>query len=76
MRLVTAPDKALYYDEIVIMVGQGNFVATLSLANWNDGKSSHDYAQVDLFRIENGKVVEHCDNAEPVPESDVNSGKF
>ena len=75
-RLATAPNRPLNYDEIVLMVGQGNFVATLCRANWNDGKINQDYAQVDLFRIENGKVVEHWDNVEPVPENDVNSGKF
>lgn len=75
-KLASAPNRPLNYEEIVLMVGQGNFVATLSKANWNDGKLNQDYAQVDLFRIENGKVVEHWDNAEPVPENDVNSGKF
>lgn len=75
-KLVSAPNRPLNYEEIVLMVGQGNFVATLCRANWNDGETKQDYAQVDLFRIENGKVVEHWDNAEPVPENDVNSGKF
>lgn len=70
------PNRPLNYEEIVLMVGQGNFVATLSKANWNDGETNQDYAQVDIFRIENGKVVEHWDNVEPVPENDVNSGKF
>ena len=51
-------------------------MATLCRANWNDGKINQDYAQVDIFRIENGKVVEHWDNVEPVPEENVNSGKF
>ena len=75
-KLATMPNPPLTYQEIVLMVGQGNFVATLSKANWTDENGSQDYAQVDLFRIENGKVVEHWDNVEPVPENDVNSGKF
>jgi len=75
-KLASMPNRPLNYEEIVLMVGQENFVATLSRANWNDGKLNQDYAQVDLFRIENGKVVEHWDNVEPVPEKDVNSGKF
>ena len=58
------------------MVGQGNFVATLSRARWKDDQLDQEYAQVDIFRIENGKVVEHWDNVEPVPENDVNGGKF
>lgn len=74
--LALSPNRPLYYDEIVLMVGKGNFVATLCKANWTDETKSQDYAQVDLFRIENGKVVEHWDNVEKVPEVSVNSGKF
>jgi len=76
LKLASDPNRPLNYEEIVLLVGQGNFVATLCKANWNDGKINQDYAQVDIFRIENGKVVEHWDNVEPVPEKDVNSGKF
>lgn len=76
LKLATAPDRPLNYEEIVLLVGQGNFVATLCRANWNDGEVNQDYAQVDIFRIENGKVVEHWDNVEPIPENDVNGGKF
>lgn len=75
-QLANAPNRRLNYEEIVLMVGQGNFVATLSRANWNDGEMNQDFAQVDLFRIENGRVVEHWDNVEPIPENDVNGGKF
>jgi len=75
-KLASMPNRSLNYEEIVLLVGQGNFVATLSRATWNDGKSNQGYAQVDIFRIENGKVVEHWDNVEPIPENDVNSGKF
>jgi len=73
-QLALAENGPLEYQEIVLMVGQGNFVATLSKATWDGGP----YAQVDLFRIENGLIVEHWDNAEPVPspEETVNSGKF
>jgi predicted SnoaL-like aldol condensation-catalyzing enzyme len=72
--LVLAEDRQLIYNEIFLMVGQGNFVATLCRAEWEGSP----LAQVDLFRLENGLVVEHWDNVEPVPpESEwVNSGKF
>ena len=72
--LATDPDRPLNYDEIVLLLGQGNFVATLCRANWEGAP----YAQADLFRIENGLVVEHWDAAEPIgPEEEwVNSGKF
>ncbi|MEM6845054.1 MAG: hypothetical protein AAF632_22765 [Bacteroidota bacterium] len=75
-KLASTPNRPLNYEEIVLLVGQGNFVATLCKANWNDGTTNQDYAQVDIFRLEDGLVVEHWDNVEPVPENDVNSGKF
>jgi len=75
-QLASMPNPPLIYTELHKVIGQGNFVATLCKANWNDGKLNQDYAQVDLFRIENGKVVEHWDNVEPLPENDVNGGKF
>ncbi|MBX2822955.1 MAG: nuclear transport factor 2 family protein [Rhodothermaceae bacterium] len=72
--LALAEDRPLMYQEIVLLVGKGNFVATLSKATWEGAP----LAQVDIFRIENGKVVEHWDNAEPVPPKEewANSGKF
>jgi len=75
-RLVTAPNRPLYYQEIVLLVGQGNFVATLCKATWTENGKSQDLAQVDIFRVENGKIVEHWDCVEPVPEHSVNNGKF
>ncbi len=72
--LAVDPNRPLNYDEIVLLVGQGNFVATLCSANWNGAP----YAQADLFRIDEGLVVEHWDAAEPIgpKEEWVNSGKF
>ncbi|MEM7092071.1 MAG: nuclear transport factor 2 family protein [Actinomycetota bacterium] len=70
--LASAPDRPLNYDEIVLLVGQGNFVATLCKARWND----EPLAQVDIFRLEDGKVVEHWDNSEPAVDDGINSGKF
>ncbi|MGI9666389.1 MAG: nuclear transport factor 2 family protein [Acidimicrobiia bacterium] len=72
--LAFEPNRPLNYDEIVLLLGQGNFVATLCRANWQGAP----YAQADLFRIEDGRVVEHWDAAEPIgpPEDWVNSGKF
>lgn len=66
------PDRPLWYDEIVLLTGKGNFVSALCKAHFGET----EYAQVDIFRLEEGKVVEHWDNAEPVPENDVNGGKF
>ena len=72
--LALTKDRPLVYEEIVLLVGQGNFVATLCRARWKD----IPYAQADLFRLENGFIVEHWDAAEPIgpPDTWVNSGKF
>lgn len=74
--LVQISDRHLVYNEIVLVVGQGNFVATLCRTTRKEKDSVQEYAQVDLFRIEEGLIVEHWDNMEPVPEENVNSGKF
>ena len=41
-------------------MGAGNFVATLCRAE----SQGEPYAQVGLFRIEDGLIVEHWDNVE------------
>ena len=72
--LALAENKPLVYTDLHLLVGCGNFVATLCRAEWEGSP----LAQVDIFRLENGKVVEHWDNSEPVPPKEewVNSGKF
>ncbi|MEO0944814.1 MAG: nuclear transport factor 2 family protein [Pseudomonadota bacterium] len=72
--LYGASDSPMAYQECFLAVGEGNFVATLNRATW-DG---HDLCQVDLFRVEDGKIIEHWDNSEPVPPKNewANSGKF
>ena len=72
--LLAAPDRKLWYDDIVLLVGRGNFVATLCRVHWGD----QEYAQTDLFRLADGVIVEHWDAAEPVPapEDLANGGKF
>ena len=72
--LAKTGDRPWVYEEMVLLVGQGNFVATLCRARSEDVP----FAQADLFRIEDGFIVEHWDAAEPIgPEAEwVNSGKF
>ncbi len=57
-----------------MLVGSGNFVAALSKAT----REGEDYTQADLFRVEDGLVVEHWDAAEKIKPKEewVNSGKF
>lgn len=73
-QLIFADNCPLVYDSLVLLVGEGNFVAILCEVFW-EGKP---FAQIDLFRLEDGKIVEHWDNAEAlVPDTvRVNVGKF
>ncbi len=58
-------DPALTYDELLLLVGEGNFVATLATARLGDvGRR-----RVDLFRLQHGEIVEHWDNTE-VPDDE------
>ncbi len=69
-----ANGEALFYREVHHIIGQGNFVVSFAHQVWN----SIDYAAFDIFRLENGMIVEHWDNVETLPPADelVNSGKF
>ena len=67
-------DHPLTYQECFLMVGRGDFVATLNRARRGD----QDFCQVDVFRLADGLIVEHWENSEPVPPRAewANSGKF
>jgi predicted SnoaL-like aldol condensation-catalyzing enzyme len=56
-------DNMFQYNTIHKVIGEGNFVLTISEGTWNDTSN----AFYDLFRIENGKAVEHWDVIQPVP---------
>lgn len=62
------------YEFVFKVVGEGNWVASYSEADI-DGVA---YALFDIFRIEDGKIQEHWDVAEPMPPRSelANSGKF
>ena len=51
------------YTKIHKVLGEGNFVLTVSEGQWN-GKQQVFY---DLFRVENGKMVEHWDVIQEIP---------
>lgn len=54
---------AMKYDKIHRVLGEGNFVLTMS-----EGSLGHTHsAFYDLFRVENGKIAEHWDTIEPIP---------
>lgn len=56
-------DNMFQYNAIYKVISEGNFVLTVSEGTWN-GTSNAFY---DLFRMENGKAVEHWDVIQPVP---------
>ncbi|WP_109831805.1 nuclear transport factor 2 family protein [Reichenbachiella versicolor] len=65
----------LKYDKVHRVLGEGNFVLTVSEGTFGD-----DYnAFYDLFRVENGKIAEHWDvieNILPEEEWKNSNGKF
>ncbi|HKE98846.1 MAG TPA: nuclear transport factor 2 family protein [Actinomycetes bacterium] len=65
---------SMVYDQVHKVVGRGNFVASLSQMNL----SGQLLAVFDLWRVQDGLIVEHWDNMEPlpIPEQARNSGKF
>lgn len=69
-----ADGKKMVYEEVHNVIGCGNFVAALSKMNLG----GTDMAVIDLFRVEDGRIVEHWDVMEEITprETWVNSGKF
>lgn len=63
------------YDRIHKVLGDGNFVLTVSEGILGSKHSSF----YDLFRVENGKIAEHWDTIEAIPPKHLwknNNGKF
>jgi len=69
-----ASGQVAKYHKLHKLIGQGDFVAAFSHLQRGD---SH-YAVFDIFRLTNGKLVEHWDVQEKIlaPEEWNNSGKF
>lgn len=64
------------YTELHKVLGQGNFVLTMSEGKFGKGEHTAFY---DLFRLDNGQIVEHWDVIAPIPpqtEWKNENGKF
>ncbi len=60
---LTSQNNMFKYTKIHKVLGEGNFVLTVSEGEWS-GKKQVFY---DLLRFENGKAVEHWDVIQPIP---------
>jgi predicted SnoaL-like aldol condensation-catalyzing enzyme len=67
-------NQQVEYNFVFHTIGQGNYVATLSQVTLN----GEALCVFDIFRLANGKIVEHWDNMEPIPPRTewANTGKF
>ncbi len=75
MKMMAESGMSMTYEKIHKVLGEGNFVLTMS-----EGKlGAAPTAYYDLFRLENGQIVEHWDVIAPIPpksEWKNDNGKF
>ncbi|MEQ8925491.1 MAG: nuclear transport factor 2 family protein [Fulvivirga sp.] len=71
---LTSQNNMFKYTKIHKVLGEGNFVLTISEGEWS-GKTQVFY---DLLRFENGKAVEHWDVIQAIPTEGLanNNGMF
>lgn len=65
----------MVFEKNHMILGEGNFVLSISEGQFRDQK----VAFYDLFRLKNGKIVEHWDTIETIPAKDQwknSNGKF
>jgi len=64
IQYLTSQNNMFKYTKIHKVLGEGNFVLTVSEGEWNGGKKHLFY---DLFRMKGGKIVEHWDVIQAIP---------
>lgn len=75
IKYLVSKNDMFTYKKVHKVLGEGNFVLSVSEGSWH-GKAQSFY---DLFRIENGKIVEHWDTIEEILPKDKwanSNGKF
>jgi len=76
MKAMAEQGMSMVYTKIHHVLGEGNFVLTMSEGTFGKGDPTAYY---DLFRLENGQIVEHWDVIAPIPpksEWKNDNGKF
>jgi len=63
IKYLISQNDMFIYEKVHKILGEGNFILTVSEGSWH-GKPHSFY---DLFRVENGKIVEHWDTIEEIP---------
>lgn len=64
LQYFAANNLVMIYDQVHKVLGEGNFVLTMSEGKFGTGDHVAFY---DLFRLEQGLIVEHWDIIEPIP---------
>jgi predicted SnoaL-like aldol condensation-catalyzing enzyme len=74
VQYLSSQNNMFKYTKIHKVLGEGNFVLTVSEGEWS-GKSHSFY---DLFRMKDGKIVEHWDVIQEIPTKGLahNNGMF
>lgn len=73
LEAMAAAGQSMRYSQTHLIVAEGNFVFTASEGAMGDTPT----AFFDLFRVEDGKIVEHWDTVSPIPaEMAHGNGKF
>ena len=70
---LTSQNNMFVYKKMHKVLGEGNFILTISEGEW----SGKEQAFYDLFRLQDGKIVEHWDVIQEIPKEMAHSnGKF